>query len=115
MCLCKKHTNIQFKATAIRKKGAINTDNLNNLLESVVCNVNQKHCMVRNCEQCKKNKVVDLENINPEENVSWWEWIRKTEDFTTANGTRKVIKNVKELQTGKLFDLINNFEKDLRI
>lgn len=68
--------------------------------------------MVGNCEQCKKNKVVDLENINPEENVSWWEWIRKTEDFTTANGTRKVIKNVKELQTGKLFDLINNFEKD---
>lgn len=58
MCLCKKHTNIQFKATAIRKKGAINTDNLNNLLESVVCNVNQKTVWLETVNNVKKTKLL---------------------------------------------------------
>lgn len=57
-CLCKKHTNIQFKATAIRKKGAINTDNLNNLLESVVCNVNQNTVWLETVNNVKKTKLL---------------------------------------------------------
>src|SRR5258705_7715782 len=52
-CQCKVHSNLQFKADQLKQLGAISTNNLRALCESVCCNMTAKACAYRECTQCK--------------------------------------------------------------
>lgn len=113
-CLCKLHTNIEYKLIALKKKQAVPTNSTSSLLESIVCNVNQMECMYGTCQECREKKAINNDTLDVTEEVFWWEWVRKTEEITKDSKTRKISKNVKEMQQAKLSDLVDKFQRELK-
>lgn len=69
---------MQFMATSLQKAGALEADNLDEILESVVCNVKYKNCMYGDCSGCSETKV-DFRTENDQDLNTWDEWKTKKE------------------------------------
>ena len=50
---CQFHDNVQMMATKLVPIGILKTDNFRDLIESIVCNADEKDCMYRDCTECK--------------------------------------------------------------
>lgn len=114
-CVCKKHANMKYKALALKKSGVLHTDDLSQIITSIVCDVESKVCMYNTCHKCKDNKC-DYDNIlfkDGAQQISWEEWKLKEEIYVKKN--RKIItkKYRKEKCEGLLSDLLVRFEKDV--
>lgn len=58
-CACKKHENLQMKATLLKSIGLVATKDLDDLLAMIVCDTKSNVCAYGECELCK-NKCIDF-------------------------------------------------------
>jgi len=73
-CLCKMCENTQFMSTAVKKIDAMKMDNLEAIVEKVVCSITNKDCMFGDCNKCKTKtlyKFVNKDDLDQE--VEWFE------------------------------------------
>ncbi|PZC73688.1 hypothetical protein B5X24_HaOG208959 [Helicoverpa armigera] len=114
-CACIKHSNLTFKAEALKKLGLIKTTDLTDLVSEMVCDVKSKSCMYSECNLCR-DKVLQI-TIPADQNqdeVSWYEFISKSHEFE-RNGENKMTKRMVKLQqTGVLHNLAELIQRDLK-
>lgn len=80
MCLCKTHTNPTYKASALKKNGIINTDNMSELITVIVSNTKEKDCMYGTCKKCCNLKIQS--NIDKDSNkIQRKGWVRIQETY----------------------------------
>lgn len=86
-CLCKRHNNMEFKFTSLKSLKVLNdTDTLDTVIKSTVCDTNSQECMYSTCDVCKDKSVeYDLLNKKLNETVSWLEWTVKTIEYEKKN------------------------------
>jgi len=73
-CLCKIHENLNFKINASYTAGMITTKDPNQLMKQMVCNLNKKESMYRECQVCAGKKM-HTECAGGE--IMWNEWQSK--------------------------------------
>lgn len=115
-CVCKKHSNIEFKFASLKRLSALNGHKtVNDLVKSLVCNSNSQQCMYGQCTICKVKRITyDLTTITLDETVTWLNWSIKDVEYKKNNLIKKCKRNVKEIKTGTLQDLMMLFERDLQ-
>lgn len=115
-CVCKKHSNIEFKFASLKRLSALNGHKtVNDLVKSLVCNLNTQQCMYGQCTICKVRRITyDLTTITLDETVTWLNWSIKDVEYKKNNLIKKCKRNVKEIKTGTLQDLMMLFERDLQ-
>lgn len=70
MCLCKTHLNPSYKASTLKNKGVICTDDMNKLITATVCNLKVENCMYGTCSQCRDKKI-EGNNNNDTSIIQW--------------------------------------------
>ena len=55
-CQCKVHENFQFMANALYKEGVIKSQNLDEIVEGVICNNGDKNCAYNSFRTCSNKK-----------------------------------------------------------
>lgn len=114
MCLCKTHINPTYKASALKKNGIINTDNMSELITVIVCNTKEKDCMYGTCKKCCKLKIQN--NIDKDSNKKQWkEWLRVQETYEKDGNTSKAFKNVKQDKEATVKEMLDAFNEELKI
>ncbi|CAG5058805.1 unnamed protein product [Parnassius apollo] len=113
MCLCKTHTNPVYKAQELKKQRIIDTDNLNTLFMSTMCDPKRQSCLYGTCQECC-NSEITYDTSRVKETISWNEWIRKEVTYKKEEKTKKIIKNVKETQKGTVKNLMKEFNKQIK-
>lgn len=113
MCLCKTHTNAEYKFKALRRKGVINAIDTGALIMETVCNSYQKDCMYGVCVQCH-DKEIKTNSENVKGKIQWLEWVREEEIYFKEGKRIKTIKNVKKLIEDTIQDMLENFKGDLK-
>lgn len=75
-CVCKKHSNIEFKFITLKKLLVlVRFNNLHDVIESLVCDIKAVQCMYSRCVSCKERSInYNFTTTKMEENVSWLEW-----------------------------------------
>ncbi|CAH2096198.1 unnamed protein product [Euphydryas editha] len=117
-CACKRHENLQMKATVLEATGLIGTKDLDELLGMVVCDIKSKKCAYGECELCK-NKCVNftIRDKKANDSISWYEWVLKPHEYKpkrNSDVTKTMKKISKEKKTGTLEILMEAFQEELQ-
>ena len=90
-CACKKCENIKLKVRALDRLGEVSTQDPSVLLSQIRCSINSQSCMYNECKLCRSKHVVFTEKVDNGAEVTWFQWISKTEKRVTrqANGNDK--------------------------
>lgn len=114
-CACIKHSNLTFKAEALKKSGLIKTTDLTDLVSQIVCDVKSKSCMYSECNLCRDKELqITVSADQSQHEVSWYEFISKSHEYE-KDAEKKVTKRmVKSQQTGVLHNLVKLIQRDLK-
>lgn len=111
-CVCLKHANMQFMASALKSCGVINTKDLNDIILKYVCDTQFKDCMYGTCDTCSDKSIDQTESDGP---TSWKMYILKDHEYTDNKGITKKTKNmVKEDKKGTVKELIQLFNSEMK-
>ncbi|XP_042907124.1 uncharacterized protein [Parasteatoda tepidariorum] len=110
-CLCKLHSNVKFKITALKKIEIIQTNNISDLIEATVCSPDSKDCMYKACPSCFRKKV-PLNEINTDAQAEWNEWNYKSEMYEKEGKKLSVKKVSKMFMTSSVSTLTSKFIKE---
>jgi len=114
-CMCKIHSNMMFMAAKLHQQHVISTTNLDEVVDSVVCDSSSLECMYGLCPSCKDRDVEIIADYDKDEEIWWWEWITKKEVHERKKGdsvqtfTSQI--TVKEKHMGSLYDLVMSFQQ----
>ncbi|KAH3718360.1 hypothetical protein DPMN_061163 [Dreissena polymorpha] len=103
-------------AEALKQAKVIESDDLNVLVSSKVCEMSSRKCMYGECTKCK-GRLLTVDKENLDKDITWYEWktkkevrnIKKNKDITE----KTITITVKESQTGPAVTLIDRFEEQL--
>ncbi|CAG9136304.1 unnamed protein product [Plutella xylostella] len=114
-CGCKKHANIEFKHTALKRLQVVTKDcTLNSLINSTVCDEKLQACMYKECPTCADKQIsYDVSSTKLDDKVTWLEWDLKTVEYVKDGVKKTTKKMVKEIKSGTLRYLISEFIKEL--
>lgn len=70
LCMCKKHSKMQFKLDAITRQKLHMEKNIQSLCSFVTCDNNVKECLINTCNKCKEKNPIDVSNIKEENDFS---------------------------------------------
>ncbi|CAH0561747.1 unnamed protein product [Brassicogethes aeneus] len=112
-CLCKKHSNMQYKLdTLFREQLCIEKD-IEKLCIFVTCDTKSNECMNNICLKCRDKPVV--ENIEFAKKILEWKfWKLEKEEKFKAGKTFTISKTKLVNEKGKLMELCLNFNKEFR-
>lgn len=116
-CLCKKHDNLQKKLDTLLKEKLIVVRNLESVCNMVCCSTESLLCMTNKCKQCKDKKAIDTVEIPEFDNnkmVRWKEWKTVKQEIEKDGKKNQVSKATLSEETGKLSNLIFNFNKEIK-
>lgn len=107
VCVCSYHANVDFLLSGINMCVQSFPEKCNKLVETLVCDSQNKQCMMGICQQCGNLKkyeeaVQEMDKDLLEQNAKWYRWI------TDSSGHA-----VKELQEGTVADALYDLEKKL--
>lgn len=114
-CLCKRHSNMQFKLDVFKNLKLSEKGNIESICATVACRVDSKECMFNKCLQCKDKAAIPIEKIGDKNKlVKWFVW--KTEKCEKVKENRRffISKTIKAEETGKLEDLCLAFNHELK-
>lgn len=114
MCLCKTHTNPEYKARALKNKGVINTADMNVLISTTVCDPTVQDCMFGTCTQCRNKQIEPNNKEKNTDQIQWKEWTRTEENYEKEGRKMKAFKNVKKDKEGTIKELIRLFNDELK-
>lgn len=115
-CQCKLCENTEFMWLSLKKSKSVKEDNIEKLIENIVCNTTIQNCMFGNCSKCKEKQISFNLDVRYDE-ISWNEWTTKVEKRIIKSGKKEEEKDVtitsKEIKSGFVSDLEELFEKQI--
>lgn len=115
-CMCKICDNTELMVASLAKVNAIDTDDLDKIMQRIVCDVKDERCIFRSCAVCKGNRI-EVDKHVLDKDVTWFEWKTKTEKRVLSQGNKKIEKEVtltvKEQITNTTDTLFDKFEVQL--
>lgn len=118
-CMCQTCHNLEFMAGKLLFHGVINTRTLGILSKQLTCKgAAAKTCMYRECHDCVNKRIERQSAVNYGQLVTWNLWKSRTESRVRRvkdkdeEFTVKII--VKDLVTGTIEQLIDDFEAELK-
>lgn len=115
-CLCKKHSNMQFKLDTLVKEKLHEERNIENLCNLVTCDTKSKECMMHTCNKCTNKEPIESSKVeeNKDKIVKYFLWKLEREEVTKREKKFIVTKTVKVEERKKLSDLCKNFNEEFR-
>lgn len=117
-CLCRLCENTQFMINGLNKSKAIDTANLDCLIEDKVCSTERRDCMYNECKLCSSGRLIINKAVLSEE-ITWYEWkikkAKRTIKKENKSEHKEVSFTVKEAINGTVDMLKEMFEKQLEI
>ena len=87
-CLCKLHENIQLVTNKLKILSLVETNNVDNLLDTTVCDRMNKACMYGECETCKDRDVMFAPHDHNKP-TTYIQWQTKKEEREIKRGEMK--------------------------
>ncbi|CAH0560416.1 unnamed protein product [Brassicogethes aeneus] len=113
-CLCKRHDNLQKMLATLVKEKVTTERNLELLCDVVCCNTESLLCMTNGCKTCQDKNAIDAKEVAHDKVVRWFAWKTTKEEFEKNGKKIQVRKTVKAVAEGKLGELIQTFNKDIK-
>lgn len=88
----------------LHQKGLLASTSISQLLSVIVYSSDNKECRYRVCAKCCYNEI-EVVDTHGEENVTWYQWIRKS----VSEEKKTYTHFVKEAKTGTLNELLKCF------
>ncbi|MES9884828.1 MAG: hypothetical protein ABW185_28615 [Sedimenticola sp.] len=112
-CLCKLCDNTQFMVSSLKKVGVTDTDDIDKLVDKIVCDSKQKECMYGDCIECGEKEItINTDKLNDE--TTWSEWTIKKENRTVRSEDKEVSFTVKQLVSGSIGELVEKCQTILK-
>lgn len=89
-CLCKTHINFDLMLQKLYRLKVLSSSSSHNFISMVVCNLDSKCCMYRECKVCNKKEIPEAENGLEE--TFYYKWCQKTIDRKGAKGLTYNVK-----------------------
>jgi len=107
-CLCHMHENLHNMTHALRSKGLLAIDDVNDLVPLFMCSVDSIECAYSECSKCSNTVFRFSRSVTEAEiNFPQWETRKKTYEqngqVKEATVTAKVMKTVKENEAVAMF------------
>ena len=74
--MCKICDNTELMVASLAKVNAIDTDDLDKIMQRIVCDVKDERCIFRSCAVCKGNRI-EVDKHVLDKDVTWFEWKTK--------------------------------------
>ena len=114
-CLCKVHENVKYRVLKLHRLKIINESNPDKVAESLVCDVTRKECAHRECRTCQMKELPNaLTDERAGEQVTYYQWVNRTEEISTKTGSKTVTKTLKVLEQSTIETLLNETATLLR-
>ncbi|XP_064637076.1 uncharacterized protein LOC135493584 [Lineus longissimus] len=115
---CKLHANCELLANKLWQLKILKTDNIHDIVESIVCSPSELKCMYLKCESCKdgmRNIYTDLVPQSFPDPIDYYQWQSKTEIRSTTKG-QEISVNVhcKDLLHDTVKNVCDLFETKLK-
>jgi len=113
--MCKRHANVQLMANKLFQLGVVEFRNCEDVLEQICCDVNEKACMMRECDLCQDKQIFFKENAANDDNlVIWSEWSTSSQEYQKDGQTKLAKVTVKCIKHGTLQELKALFDRNVR-
>lgn len=113
-CLCPTHENMSLLVKLLHRKGIINENSSDKVIQSITCTQRTEQCLSRECATCK-SKRVKFEEFADDGPIQYQQWVTKREERVSGK-TEKLIKvtfTAKEVFTATPTELKKIFENSL--
>ena len=105
-CLCKIHENSQLSVSKLKSLGILHSENLDEVAQTMACDVNNKRCMYGECSSCK-DSIFPRNQMDTNAKTTYFQWENVKED-RIIRGESKVVSRVEKQEiSSKVGDLIN--------
>lgn len=112
ICVCFEHQNVKLKLSAIKPD-----INYKEVIETGVCSIESKCCMLKQCHQCPKESAIrqllcfniDIQSMTNVEYSNWASIPLKCQDSGGSSSTRVTLKNFIE----PVNEFLNNLTKNI--
>lgn len=114
-CLCETHVNFQFVVSKLKYYNIIKENSSEEIIKSITCPAETKLkeiCLKRECPDCK-DKEVNIEDFDPNEDAKYEKWITKREELNVRGQQKICIKKVKQIICGTKQQLVLEFKNNL--
>lgn len=114
-CLCKKHENLQLIADKLHQLAVLKSRYLEDVLQQICCDVNERICMFRECSVCQGQTVQFQENNVPQDDiiVVWPEWTTSNREYIKDGQTKTAKVTAKLIVRGTLGELKKKFNNSV--
>ena len=102
ICHCKRNANLEFEAHRLKQLGILDTTDMEQVLKTVSCDVDEITCMYGKCQDCSGSKV-PLNAYEADEEIWWWQWVKK----------RRRKRTMEEKVDGTVVELVKQFQMDV--
>ena len=114
-CMCKKHTNIQLLTDKLFQLGIVGFKNCEDVLEQICCDVNEKACMMRECDACRGREINFKQSTAKDDHlVIWSEWTTCKHEYQKDGETKSTKLTAKCVKHGTLKELKVLFDHTVR-
>jgi len=114
-CMCKKHTNVQLLTDKLFQLGIVGFKNCEDVLEQICCDVNEKACMMRECDACRGREIDFKESTAKDDHlVIWSEWTTCKHEYQKDGETKSTKLTAKCVKHGTLKELKALFDHTVR-
>lgn len=121
-CLCKLHENPQLKINKLFDEKVITHKDVNKFIADITCDVKNRLCMYRTCQDCKEKKIKTRPEgeINYGKIIEWRLWRSKLIEKERKIGTRQELTTtkhnvtVKETETTTISTLVDELQTDIQ-
>uniref|UniRef100_A0A2H1WCE0 SFRICE_018319 n=1 Tax=Spodoptera frugiperda TaxID=7108 RepID=A0A2H1WCE0_SPOFR len=107
-CGCTVHTNMDLLISSLKKKGIVDINNFQNMLDIMCCDKYNLKCVSRKCQICK-NKVIPYNEFSNDQEIEYYEWDRAKKKV----GQKEINITKKFKRTTQIRNLILKLEDSL--
>lgn len=108
-CMCKYHENFSFLFQKCKQYKAIQYVNLNDLLNTICCDITKKACMYRECPVCKSKNISFNQNCDVplDSSIFHYEW-KTLQEERIKNGQMRAVKVTKKVKVQCTIQTLQN-------
>lgn len=104
---------MQFMADKLKSFGLLQSNNLNDVVSDLVCDIRTKNCMYDVCADCSE-RGIDSGDKDLDTQVKWFKWSLKEYVYDKEDNVKKAKKMMKIINEGTLKELLETFNKDIK-
>ena len=112
-CLCARHANIQLAVSRLNQLKIITQSKADDIAHTIVCDINNKDCMLRKCKSCCDQKLQAVVSDERQgDSVTYYQW-RSRSEVRRIKNIEKTVKLTEKAAVHTTMEGLVNVVHDL--